>query len=83
MTKIGKEEFLGRVQEFLKISHTLDEEWVVSSTPFGCRLGCSKIYLRRKRGKLNLRVHICSRCLRNEEVKRIKSQIRELLREQS
>ena len=79
--EFGKEDFLRLVKESIETFRTLSGEWVVSSTPFGCKFGYSKVYLRRKRDEpSSVRVHICSRCLPDEEVKKIKSQIRGLLR---
>ena len=80
----GKEEFLRLVKGALETFRTLGGKWVVSSSPFGCKSGYSKIYLRRKRDEpSSVRVHIRSKCLPNEEVKKMKNQIRELLRERT
>jgi len=84
MMEFGKEEFLRLVKEAVETFRTLGGKWVVSSTPFGCKSGYSKIFLRRKRDEpSSVRVHIRSKCLPNEEVKKIKSQIRELLRKRT
>jgi len=54
-------------------------EWIVSSTPFGCPLGQSKIYLRRRIGRSGgLQI---SECLPNDEAKRLKDDLRGYLRQ--
>ena len=77
---LGKEEFLNSVKA-IETLRKLGGEWQVSSSPFGCKLGYSKVYLRRKRNKpSSLRVHIHTVCLSDEEADRLKSQIRTILR---
>lgn len=80
---IGKNVFLRSLrerngEELLKLLRGLGGEWVVSSTIFGCALGHSKIFLRRRRGKSG--GITCNYCFGNEEAKKIKSEIKELLR---
>lgn len=47
---LGKEEFLNSVKA-IETLKKMGGEWQVSSSPFGCKLGYSKVYLRRKRNK--------------------------------
>jgi len=67
-----------RKEELSKLLSSLGGEWVVSSSPFGCVQGSSKIYLRRKRGRSGGIVY--SNCLPDEEVNKIKKQLKEQLR---
>jgi hypothetical protein len=79
--EFGEEAFIRHVKEAVNTLSPLGGKWIVSSTPFGCKPDYSKIYLRRKRDRpSSLRVHLRSKCLPNEEAKRIKSQIRKLLK---
>jgi hypothetical protein len=71
MMKVGKE-------ELLKLLNSLGGEWIVSSTPFGCAFGNSKIYLRKKRGKSGGIIY--SDCLPDEEVKKIKNSLKKQIR---
>jgi hypothetical protein len=80
--KLGKNEFLRLLQEkdgkgFLRLLRVLGGEWVVQSSPFGCREGFSKISLRRKKSRSG--GITCSYCFPNQKAEEIKSQIRELL----
>jgi len=75
--KVKKEELLGLLRR-------LGGEWIVSSTPFGCPEGYSKVYLRRrkiKRAWSSLKVRLpMSECLPNEEAEGLKRKMREQLR---
>ena len=66
-------------EELLRLLRFSGGEWIVSSTPFGCRPGQSKVYLRRKIGKSG--GFEISECLPNDEVERLKEELREYLRE--
>ena len=78
--ELGKEDFLRKVKESIETFRTLGGEWVVSSTPFGCKFGYSKVYLRRKKDEpSSVRLHIHTGCLPNEEIKQLKNQIRRLI----
>lgn len=71
--KIGK--------ELLRLLKTLEGDWIVSSTPFGCAEGHSKVFLRRRKivkGWQNVRIKLpMSECLPNEQAEELKRQIRE------
>ena len=82
--KLGKKEFLRLLQEkdgeeLLRLLYGLGGEWVVQSSPFGCHEGFSKISLKRKKGRSG--GITCFYCFPNKETEKIKSQIRELLKE--
>jgi hypothetical protein len=64
-----------RKEELLRLLRDLGGDWIVSSSPFGCIPGSSKIYLRRKRGRSGGIIY--SDCLPDEEVKKIKKQLKE------
>jgi len=65
-------------QELIRLLRLLGGEWIISSTFFGCRPGHSKVYLKRKLGKSGgLKI---SECLPNDEVKRLKDELREYLK---
>lgn len=70
-------------KELGRLLSRLGGEYVVSSTPFGCPEGYSKVYLRRKRATKpweSLKVRLpMSGCLPNEEVKELKKKIRSQL----
>ena len=73
-----------RKEELSQLLSSLGGEWTVSSTPFGCPQGYSKVYLRRKRvakawESLKVRLHM-SGCLPNNEAEEMKKQIREQLK---
>jgi len=68
-----------RKEELSKLLRSSGGEWVVSSSPFGCIPGNSKIYLRRKKGISGGITY--SDCLPDEEVKEIKKQLKEQLRQ--
>lgn len=76
--KYDKEDFLNYVKALLKDKLISGKEWQVNSTDAGCKTGYSKVYLRRKRGRSGGHTSKC--CFPDEEAKKIKSQIRELLR---
>lgn len=66
-------------EELLRLLRLSGGEWIVSSTPFGCPPEQSKVYLRRKVGKSG--GYQISECLSNDEVKRLKDQLRQYLRQ--
>ena len=71
-------------EELLNLVSRLSEDWVVSSTPFGCPEGYSKVYLRRRKTKKawsSVRVNLpMSRCLPDEKAKDLKRKIRAKLK---
>ena len=75
---IDKEKFLEQFRQMFGSA-----EWVVSSSPFSCEEGYSKVYVRRKRvGKHDSLVKWSfklSECVPNEEVARLKEEWRERL----
>jgi len=65
-------------EELERILRVLDGEWVVSSSIWGCPVGQSKVYLKRKVGKSGgLKI---SDCIPNDEAERLKHEVREYLR---
>jgi len=75
--KVSKKELLGLLSR-------LGGEYVVSSTPFGCPEGYSKVYLRRKqvtKAWESLKVTLpMSECLLNHEAEELKKEIRRQLK---
>ena len=64
-----------KLERFLRFT---DGEWIVSSSIWGCPVGQSKVYLRRKVGKSGgLKI---SECIANEEAERLKHELREYIR---
>lgn len=83
MIKIGKNDFLRFLlekngEDLLRLLGGLRGEWVVQSSPSGCKKGFSKVSLKRKTGRSG--GIACSYCFPDEETKKIKNQIRELLK---
>lgn len=73
-TTYSKKEFL----ELLKKG-----DYVISSTPFGCEEGSSKIVVRRKEGKSVTVVPIpdeFSKCRTHAEIRKLKQEIKEELK---
>lgn len=66
-------------EELLRLLRFMGGEWIVSSTPFGCPPEQSKVYLRRKIGKSG--GWEISECLPDDEVERLKDELRGYLRE--
>lgn len=77
LVKVSKE-------ELLRLLQTLKGDWIVSSTPFGCPEGHSKVFLRRRKidkAWQSVRVKLpMSVCLPNEKAEELKRQIREEIR---
>lgn len=70
----GKKEFLNLLKQ---------GDYIVSSTPFGCQEGDSKIIIRRKTGKSVNVVPVpeeYSKCRTNAEIKKLKQEIKEELK---
>jgi hypothetical protein len=66
-------------EELERLLRFSDGEWVVSSNIWGCPVGQSNVYLKRKVGKLGgLKI---SECIPNDEAKRLKHELREYLRQ--
>ena len=76
--------------ELLDILPTFNAEWIVTSTPFGCPEGYSKVYLRRKRTpkawqppQPTLRPRlVISECVPNAEAEQLKKQARAILQKE-
>lgn len=65
-------------EELERILRVLDGEWIVSSNIWGCPVGQTKVYLKRKVGKSGgLKI---SDCIPNDEAERLKHEVREYLR---
>lgn len=65
-------------EELFRLLRFSGGEWIASSTPFGCPPGQSKVYLRRKVGKSG--GWQISECLPDDEVEKLKGELREFLR---
>lgn len=76
--------------ELLDTLPNLSAEWIVTSTPFGCSEGYSKVYLRRKKipkvwqpphPTLRPRL-VISECVPNTEAEQLKKQARTILQKE-
>ena len=66
-------------EDILKIIHTARGGWIVSSSPFGCIAGYSKVFLRRKIGRSGgLKL---TNCIPDDKAKELKRKVKRALRE--